>query len=185
MDHPVTLTYPDGEIVTTGYDKQVVNSLHTSHNNSTLVSDVTYNHRLEMTGQLLGNNLTQTYSYYPASGGNYRLNSTNLKLTNSSVSRYNRSYQYDPVGNITQIVTDLQGQSQETQTFSYDSLDRLKTAQASGGPTPYNHSGSNDYDYDPIGNITSLAGSSSYNYTSWHNNCAPPPHSRCPMPSNR
>lgn len=84
------------------------------------------------------------------------------------------------MGNITQIVTGLQGQSQVTQTFSYDSLDRLKTAQASGGPAPYNHSGSNDYDYDPIGNITSLAGSSSYNYTGWHNNCAPTPPAAAP-----
>jgi YD repeat-containing protein len=40
-----------------------------------------------------------------------------------------------------------------------------------GGLARYNHSGSNDYDYDPIGNITSLAGSSPYNYVNWHNNC--------------
>ncbi len=70
LDRPTTLTYPDGEVVTTTYDKQVADKLQTSAlpQNQHLVSNVTYNHRLEITSMVLGNTLTQDYTYYPASG---------------------------------------------------------------------------------------------------------------------
>ncbi len=159
MDRPITLTYPGGEVVTTNYDKQVVNSLTTSSGPTTLVSNVTYNHRLEMTGVVLNNGLTQDYTYYPASG-NYRLQSAFTRYTATpNVGIWNRGYQYDPVGNITEIAMGVTGQGPETQTFTYDSLGRLKTAKAVGGPAQYDHSSvSTDYDYDAIGNLLSLAG---------------------------
>lgn len=170
LDRPLTLTYPGGEVVTTGYDKQVANSLSTNAGPTTFVSDVTYNHRLEMTGMVLGNNLTQSYVYFSANNS-YRLDKTLLKVNGGS-NIYYREYEYDKVGNITQFITSVAGQVQEEQFFTYDSLGRLKTAKAVGGPAPYDHTSySTDYDYDAIGNIMSLAGSSAYNYTNWNGGC--------------
>jgi RHS repeat-associated protein len=158
MDRPITLTYPGGEVVTTDYDKQVVNSLTTSSGPTTLVSNVTYNHRLDMTGVVLNNGLTQEYAYYPASD-NYRLQFSTLKVTATGYANFFKSYQYDDVGNITLWRTSLIGHSDEYQYFSYDSLGRLKTAKAVGGPAQYDHSSaSTDYDYDAIGNLVNMAG---------------------------
>lgn len=126
-----------------------------------------------MTHIYLGNGLTQSYAYYPASHS-YRLQAALTAYTATGVGVYNRVYSYDPVGNITQFTTGVIGRAQEVQTFSYDSLGRLKTAKAEGGPAPYDHTGSStDYDYDAIGNLTSLAGSSTYNYTEWPSGCTP------------
>jgi RHS repeat-associated protein len=158
MDRPITLTYPGGEVVTTDYDKQVVNRLTTSSGPTTLVSNVTYNHRLDMTGVVLNNGLTQEYAYYPASD-NYRLQFNTLKVTATGYANFFKSYQYDDVGNITLWRTSLIGHSDEYQYFTYDSLGRLKTAKAVGGPAQYDHSSvSTDYDYDAIGNLVNMAG---------------------------
>jgi RHS repeat-associated protein len=159
LDRPLALTYPGGEVVTTFYDKQVANQLKTSAlpSNQFLVSDVTYNHRMEMTGMVLGNNLTQSYVYFGATE-NYRLDKALLKVNGGS-NIYYREYEYDKVGNITQFITSAAGQAQEEQFFTYDSLGRLKTAKAVGGPAPYDHSSaSTDYDYDAIGNLVNMAG---------------------------
>ena len=83
------------------------------------------------------------------------------------------NYVYDQAGNRTGV-TDANG----SHTFSYDQLDRLKTAGHSGGSTL--PSKDEDFDYDPIGNRTAdasrtgyeydaanrLVGDSSYTYTS-------------------
>src|SRR5918999_1772244 len=54
---------------------------------------------------------------------------------------------YDKVGNISSITDALLG---KTQSFTYDDLDRLKTASESGG---YNYS----YTYNAIGNLTAFS----------------------------
>jgi len=180
LDRPLALTYPGGEMVTTFYDKQVANRLKSSALAPDLVSDVTYNHRLEMTGMVLGNNLTQSYVYFSATE-NYRLDKALLKVNGGS-NIYYREYEYDDVGNITQFITSTAGQVQEEQTFSYDSLGRLKTAKAVGGPAPYDHSSaSTDYDYDAIGNLVNMAGTplgyqdSAHKHAVTHRNGNPTP----------
>jgi YD repeat-containing protein len=57
-------------------------------------------------------------------------------------------YTYDAGGNISQIHN---WETTELQTFSYDSLDRLKSATAVRGPAPYTQ----NFGYDAIGNMTS------------------------------
>jgi YD repeat-containing protein len=61
----------------------------------------------------------------------------------------------DAVGNVLTIQDNKAGGAQ-TQTFHYDSLDRLTDATASGGSG--GTYGTEYYAYNPIGNLTSKAG---------------------------
>ncbi len=70
------------------------------------------------------------------------------------------NYTYDAVGNVRTIVDNKAGP--QTQTFHYDSLDRLADAAATGGT--YGTYGTETYLYDQIGNLTSKAGVA-YGYT--------------------
>ena len=83
-------------------------------------------------------------------------------------------HQYDKVGNITRLVNSSSVGS-DTQTFTYDHLNRLSTATAGGGLANYDHSDpDNDYNYDLIGNITYLGNNTQYDYQNWSANCPQP-----------
>ena len=174
LDRPTTLTYPGGEVVTTTYDKQVADTLTTSNGPTTFVNNVIYNERLEMTQMNLNNGVVQSYSYLPASG-NYRLDIASAMKGANIV--FKQNYDYDAVGNITHLVTNMvttpTSYNTDTQDFSYDSLGRLKTAIATGGVANYDHKTTNLYVYDAIGNLRQMAGNS-YDYAeeSWNGGCS-------------
>ena len=96
-----------------------------------------------------GNGWTQTWGY---SSPMARLGTLQIGPTGGALA-FNRSYNYDPVGNVTAITNTL---SSEVQQFSYDARDRLSNWTVAG-------SINQSYAYDAIGNLTSKAGTS-YSY---------------------
>lgn len=82
-----------------------------------------------------------------AAGSRPRLSVTYV-LPGSTTSQ-DLAYQYDSVGNVTQIY-DAAHADLATQSFSYDGLDRLLAAEGSGQQGPVY---SDEYAYDAIGNI--------------------------------
>ncbi len=174
LNRPTTLTYPSNETVTIGYDHEGENSL--AAGSDTLVSNVTYNQRGQMVS-LVRSSFTSSYSYYNGSGNsgtgnnNFRLSSIQHGALYDSLPNF--SYSYDKAGNILGQTIQLTSGVSDSQSYTYDALNRLKTASGSGsisGVASYNHT----YNYDKLGNLTSL-GSGSYDYSSWHTNlvCTP------------
>lgn len=154
-DRPLEVTYPNGENVETAYDLQFPQSLKVE--GQTLVANLDYNHRgqLEFITRGLAQNgetLFRTDYKYFGSGDNFRLKQIIHGATHSDY-RPDMTYAYDDVGNIIQIVSAFNsgsGNVVETQNFSYDSLDRLVSAQANGGIADY----SERFEYSAIGNLT-------------------------------
>ena len=128
-DMPVTMTYPDGETVTMKYNNQMLLDKLVNENGTPTnfaddyyyVQATAYDSASRMTSRALGNGLTQTYTYnaWNVQGGRLQ------NLTTGSLQNYN--YNYDAVGNILSISDSVNTQ---TQTFTYDALDRLITAGA-------------------------------------------------------
>lgn len=145
-DLPISMKYPDGEVVNYTYTARMM--LDTVIGSNTYVSSTFYDSAGRMTSRTLGNGLTQTYTYYPwnASGQGGRLQSI------STGSLQSLTYTYDPAGNITQIQDSVSG---ETQAFGYDALNRLTSATVTNGPAPY----AETYTYNPAtGNLETKGG---------------------------
>ena len=154
-DLPLTMKYPDNEIVNYNYnDRMLLNSV---IGTNTYVSSTTYDSVGRLDDRVLGNGLTQNCSYYgwtetaivdgisTGQGG---------RLKNITVgSLMNLTYTYDKSGNIRKI--NSTATAIETQNFTYDALDRLITADATGGPATY----SETYGYNATtGNLTAKGG---------------------------
>ncbi|WKZ53206.1 MAG: RHS repeat-associated core domain-containing protein [Anaerolineales bacterium] len=140
-DLPATMKYPDGEIVTTGYNNNMLPTDVSGADN--YVPSMTYDSAGRLLTRALGNGLTQTYDYYPWNQQGGRLH------TLVAGNLQNLSYAYDSVGNIISIADSINSQ---TQSFDYDALDRLTSASANGEPGQ----GAYDetYQYDPAtGNL--------------------------------
>lgn len=83
------------------------------------------------------------------------------------------TYAYDPAGNITQIVDDVEGATGKNQVYTYDDLDRL-TGASVGSAWPHYVNGRfsaaapgasiRSYTYSPLGNITSASDLGTYTY---------------------
>ncbi len=150
-----TMTYPDGEQVTTTYNAQMLpqtlqgfiavaplpgrNPPPIPHRS---ITSAQYNAAGQLTALALGNGVTTTYTYHPQ----------NLRLTQLTTggNLQNLSYLYDNVGNITRITDAVRN---ETLNFAYDHLDRL---------TSVTGAYSQSWVYNAIGNITQFNG---VNYT--------------------
>ncbi|MDA0242267.1 MAG: hypothetical protein OT477_02530 [Chloroflexi bacterium] len=166
LHRPTSITYPSGQVATIGYDRMGENSLSVS--GTSLVSNIFHNGM----GQIAnitrpGSNLNTTYNYYPATGtagnNNYRLQT--IQHGSTTDTRPDFSYTYDKVGNILTL-SEKYNSSTQTQTFVYDDLNRLLTANTptvSGMADLYSQS----FAYDRLGNITSLTqagGTTNYTY---------------------
>ncbi|MCI0396185.1 MAG: hypothetical protein L0332_09760, partial [Chloroflexi bacterium] len=159
LDRPLAVSYPNGESVTIGYDHEGENSL--SAGSDSLVTNLTYNGRGQMAQLSRGNTTNLLYVYYamtanPGTGNNNgRLNKIQYGGINDALADY--TYTYDKVGNVLSLMSSEKpaGQSTqtETQTFSYDELNRLDTANGAGNATLGIPVYSHDYDYDKVGNI--------------------------------
>jgi RHS repeat-associated protein len=180
LHRPLRIQYPaaagnsNGEIIEIEYNREGENSLMAGTDE--LVESLSYNARGQLKILALGNGRTTSYTYDPQT---FRL--TGLVTDNGL---QNLNYEYDNVGNITQMADSLTG---DIQVFSYDSLNRLKTAVAPPGSSNcmlepcYNHS----YDYDELGNIRNYAGSSyGYNEVGWHQDCYDSPADQPEQPLN-
>jgi len=139
-DMPVTIIYPDGEEVTQTYNAQLLaNTLFSAQ--QTYVSSTSYDAAGRLTQRVLGNGVAATnYTYYPweSSGRSGRLQSlTSSRLSNGFVFQ-RLDYGYDPAGNITSI-TNIP--ANETQTYEYDLLNRLKKWTLGGATEIYTYNG--------------------------------------------
>ncbi len=163
LDAPVAQIYPggnagqSGEQVDFGYSSQGL--LDTVSGAATYVGDTLYNVRGQVTERRLGSTagvLRQLYAYSTAE--NFRL--VSLKAGKTSPNYYDLqrlSYTYDDNGNVLTISDAAAYGGSQTQSFSYDDLNRLKTAQAAGGS--YGTYSSRNYAYSNAGNLTSFEGS--------------------------
>jgi len=145
-----TMTFPDGEVVSYGYD---ANSglLESVTGSAGYVTDITYDAQSRKTGIAYGNGTRADYTY----GSDQRLERILSTNTSTSAVLQDLLYDYDLSGNITQIDDAVYGYHK---TFDYDDLDRL--IQAEGFP----NSPSLTWQYDAIGNMTFNSQVGSYAY---------------------
>ena len=128
-DLPVTMTYPDGEVVTNTYDDRM--ALETVIGNNAYVSNINYDSAGRMTLRALGNGKNQIFGYY---GWTEQVNGIGqggrLKSLFTS-GLQNMTYQYDAAGNVKQIVN---ARASETSVYGYDALNRLTSWQLNQNP---------------------------------------------------
>jgi len=157
------MEYPDGETVTTTYnaDMQPTSVIGTS----TYVQSSTYDSASRVTQRVLGANiLRQNYTYRPWNVQGGRLQSLSGTRVSGGVILESFAYAYDAVGNINTITDSVNTQ---TQTFTYDVLDRLITAGATGTSGQGGYV-TETYGYDgTTGNLSSKAGVN-YTYSTTH-----------------
>ncbi len=140
MDRLMGLRYPDGEVVNYTYSS-ASGLLKSVSGNDIYLQNATYNALGQINTLSLANNTVTQYTY---DQNNFRLN--NITTTGPSGTIQNLSYNFDNVGNVIQI-TDAVGTA--SQTFSYDDLYRLKSANGSYGNI-------SEIVYDEAGNRTSM-----------------------------
>ncbi|MCS6846957.1 MAG: RHS repeat-associated core domain-containing protein [Anaerolineae bacterium] len=172
-DRVTSMTYPNGEVVTVGYDDAMrPRSLSGA---SVYVSNATYNALGLLTRMDHGNGTrTQRYHYgsnleYPNAGNTSYGRLRRLCVATSSGNCDDESsaagallklvYAYDAVGNIRFSGDRTTG---ERLAYSYDDLDRLTGVTPQVGWPGYTES----YSYDAIGRMTSHSALGTFNY--WH-----------------
>jgi RHS repeat-associated protein len=149
-DLPVSQTYPDSEVVTSSYAPQL--TLDTLSGLEPYISNSAYDSAGRMVARGLGNGVTQTHIYHPWSTDGGRLAGI------SAGTVQNLGYTYDDGGNILSIVDAIAGP--QTQSFGYDALNRLTSADATGGLDGLY---AETYGYD--GNTGNLAAKAGLTYT--------------------
>jgi len=161
-DLPITMTYPDNEILTYSYNtRMLLNSVSSSLGGTAYVDSSDYDSTGRLTERILGNNLTQTYGYYDWDEQFNNIGQGGRLETMAVGSLQSLNYSYDKNGNILNINDAI---TSEVQTFGYDTLNRLTSAGVTNGLAPYSES----YSYDSItGNLASKNGINySYNDSS-------------------
>jgi len=152
-DLPLTMTYPDGEVVTNNYtSRMLLNSVIGTNN---YVQSTTYDSAGRMTNRALGNGLTQNYAYFAWNTQGGRLDkmvtgsgtwdALNFNFANNI---QKMTYAYDNVGNLTGITNPL---ANETNTYGYDVLNRLTSWNLNGTTESYTYNAS-------TGNLETKAG---------------------------
>ena len=130
-------TYPDGQKIHNLYSASVLSSVQ-SATGAFSYAALTYNATapFQVGRVLYGNGMSAAYDYDP------EMQRLSELQTVTTTTIQNLGYQFDLVGNLTQIDDGVGTMSQE---FDYDDLNRL--VQSSG---PY---GARDYEYDSTGNL--------------------------------
>jgi len=165
-DQPLTITYPDDFQARYVYDSvgqaEEVYIRENGGQEEQIIDSVKYTPLGQMTIINYANGTIATSTY--DSTQNYRLTKKQISTTTPAVEAnwfQNLIYDYDDVGNITEIVETAPNQLAKTATFGYDDLYRLTSASI----TDYQSSQENlTFAYDEIGNITSKTGVGNYTY---------------------
>ena len=168
----ITMTYPSGEVVTMSYLTQ--GAPYDVVGDSDYLRSSTYDVNGRVVERLLGdsNLLTLDYSYWgwDESSGPGALKQLQVTKTSGGTVLQDMFYGtyststpgYDPNGNITRIENRLDTGDVEVQTFTYDDIDRLFTAEAEdGGKNPYELE---IYMYDSSGRYTGISSVVTYTY---------------------
>jgi len=150
LGRPLEVVNAAGITVTTSYDDWGGDQLAAELDGTptTLVSEVTVNHRGQMSEMARGNGVVTEYDYFGPAGG-YRLDSVDVNAASGGgyVARFD--YAYDYVGQIVTAMTEIGGVD-STESFAYDTLGRLDTAGTDAGdPQAYDY----DYVYDTLSNL--------------------------------
>jgi YD repeat-containing protein len=171
LDRVTWIKYPGG---TGGQVGKQVNYTYTGRGpvnsvsgSSVYVSSTNYDAPGRVKLRTLGNGRLTNYVYYPwtTANGLGRVQYIKTGTSSSATSLQYMSYTYDAVGNVLTI-KDYKAGGTQTQSFSYDALDRLLTAVASGGSGgTYSQK---SYSYNAIGNITNFEGTAYYYQDSAH-----------------
>jgi len=145
-----------GEVVNIGYNiRMLVNSV---GGTNTYVQSTTYDPASRVEDRNLNGTLVTDYVYYAWTTQGGRLSTITSGTTGDSDSIQNFTYAYDAWGNITTINDYVAGNPQ-IQTFTYDNLNRLLSAQASGGFGGNGNYGAESYTYSTsTGNLASKTG---------------------------
>lgn len=147
------VTYPDGKVVTYGYD--ALNRLSSVTDWLNQTTSYAYDPASNLTGASYPNETAVAVSYDAANRATQIQNSYQGSAIWNTASFTTFTYALDPVGNPTQV-TDGGG---NVTSYSYDPLYQLKSVANSGGTTKYA--------YDAVGNRVSLngpGGSVTYTY---------------------
>jgi RHS repeat-associated protein/uncharacterized repeat protein (TIGR01451 family) len=162
-----TLTYPDGEVVTTTYTAE--GQPKALIGRDTYVGDTAYTALGQVDLRRLGSTAGVISSDYVYRTDNFRLQWLKSGTTSPYESLQKLEYAYDAVGNVDWI-KDWKAGSPQMQDYTYDALHRLTNAVATGGSSgTYNET----YTFNEIGNLLNKTGVGSYAYN------APSPASGC------
>ena len=132
QDQLIGQTNPDGEVITYALNRQgLIDSV------SGVLTNIDYDAQGNIVKKDIANGLSTNYSY---NTDDFRLN----RITTGTLQDV--GYTYDKIGNVAGVVDN---KSTKTQMFGYDNLNRLISAQETGG---YNYT----YSYNAIGNLTSF-----------------------------
>jgi RHS repeat-associated protein len=145
-DLPLTMRYPDNELVTFNYDSRAL--LNSVIGANTYVSGSTYDSAGRATSRTLGNGLTQTFGYYNWDEKVNNVGQGGRLKTLTTGSLQNLAYQYDAVGNIKQITNSI---ASETSTYEYDVIYRLTSWTLNGVTETYQYNST-------TGNLSNKAG---------------------------
>ena len=163
LDRPAWQRYPGGNAGQTGEQVNFAYApstwLQSVSGAATYVGDIPYNALGQVTERRLGSTtgaLRQLYTYTAAE--NFRLVSQQAGTAAPYTDLQNFTYTYDDTGNVLTISDAAAYGGSQTQTFAYDPLARLQTAQATGGGAPYGDYAQQSYGYSNAGNLTSFAG---------------------------
>ncbi|MBN1427227.1 MAG: hypothetical protein JXB07_02505 [Anaerolineae bacterium] len=172
-DQPVTVTYPDGEIVTTTYDNQMRPIDLSSSLNVEYASDALFDVFGRLYDLTAGNGLHTRYSFYKPSIQGGRLE--NLTVGDDLL---NLTYHYDAIGNIEGLEDDSHVIGGQKTKYEYDKLNRLMSAVSDGGPTG---AYTQKFAYDDLGRLnakTTDGQTLDYTYPGWSE---PHPHAATGM----
>jgi RHS repeat-associated protein len=147
-----TMTYPSGKVITYNYSNNQVTSVLKDAAN--LATSITYKPFGGVTGLTYGNGLPGSITY----DNQYRITGLTAGTGGSILNLGYTGYDYN--GNITAITNNLD--STKNKSFSYDSLDRLATANSTG------IWGTLAWTYDGVGN-RQTENSNNYTYTTGTN----------------
>jgi len=156
-DLPVNMTYPDTETLTYAYDNQGLLDSVTSNTGGAYIADTQYDKAGRITSMDYGASvIRKTFNYFAwnatIQGG--LLNTATTTRLSDQTTIQSFAYTYDRNANVETIIDNQAGP--QTQTFGYDSLNRLTSAAVTGGSNGlYNES----YEYDAnSGNLWKKAG---------------------------
>jgi len=149
LDRLTEVTYPDGTTATYKYNRQGgVDLVGEGTDEDYFVKETRYDQYGHLEYVRYANGSITEYTY-----DEYTLKLTHLTTKDASGTIIqDLDYDFDAVGNIKSVIDSVH--ESNTQYFTYDVLNRLKSAATSGT----NGYGSIDYSYDDIGNITQKGG---------------------------
>ena len=158
-DQPSWMIYPGGANGESGeqvdYDYNSSGALEGIDGDAVYAQGMEYDVAGRLTEIVRGASITTEYGYYPWNQQGGRLHTLATGTTQVL------TYTYDTVGNILAI-TDMLSGTLQTQSFTYDDLNRLSTAQAIGGiGGAYSQE---TYSYDSQGRLASMPSLGTYGY---------------------